>query len=245
MAQPPLKGRLATKHYRPKNKEMKPRDIFIKACNEIAVPFLERGFKSSKNGQCLKRISKDKDLTFEIWFRSSVYNTSCSVTIYPLITITSKSLKKWVQEERLNINNDDLVYHNHIGYLSPINEYKSWNLSGLSYTISVKTIIDLLEKYACPIFDLFENRQTAIDFITQHGCCFNQYTKDSLHALPYMLRYGEKEQAENYLNHYIHSNKCRNRFLKAYSQLEKNEVIDCGLDKCFVILAFNQKLKIK
>ena len=228
-----------------KNKEMKPRDIFIKACNEIAVTFLEKGFKSSKNGQCLKRISRDKDLTFEIWFRSSVYNTSCSVTIYPLITITSKSLKKWVQEESINVNNDGLVYHSHIGYLSPINEYKSWNLAGLSYTISVKTIIDLLEKYACPIFDMFENRQTAIDFITQHGCCFNQYIKDSLRALPYMLRYGEKEQAENYFNHYIHLNKCRNRFLKAYSQLEKNEVIDCGLDKCFVILAYNQKLKIK
>ena len=73
----PTKKRNAAEHYRPKNKEMKPRDIFIKACNEIAVPFLERGFKSSKNGQCLKRISKDKDLTFEIWFRSSVYNTSC------------------------------------------------------------------------------------------------------------------------------------------------------------------------
>ena len=150
-----------------------------------------------------------------------------------------------VQEESINVNNDGLVYHSHIGYLSPINEYKSWNLAGLSYTISVKTIIDLLEKYACPIFDMFENRQTAIDFITQHGCCFNQYTKDSLRALPYMLRYGEKEQAENYFNHYIHLNKCRNRFLKAYSQLEKNEVIDCGLDKCFVILAYNQKLKIK
>ena len=77
------------------------------------------------------------------------------------------------------------------------------------------------------------------------GCCFNQYTKDSLLALPYMLRYGEKEQAENYFNHYIHSSKCRNRFVKAYSQLEKNDVIDCGLDNRFVILAYSQKLKIK
>ena len=93
--------------------------------------------------------------------------------------------------------------------------------------------------------DLFENRQMAIDFITQHGCCFNQYTKDSLLALPYMLRYGEKEQAENYFNHYIHSSKCRNRFVKAYSQLEKNDVIDCGLDNRFVKLAYSQKLKIK
>ena len=150
-----------------------------------------------------------------------------------------------MQEENLNVNDDGLVYHNHIGYLSPINQYQSWDLAGLSYAPSIKTIIDLLEKYACPIFDLFENRQMAIDFITQHGCCFNQYTKDSLLALPYMLRYGEKEQAENYFNHYIHSSKCRNRFVKAYSQLEKNEVIDCGLDNRFVILAYSQKLKIK
>ena len=95
---------------------MKPRDIFIKACNEIAIPFIAMGFKPSKNGQCLKKISKDKNLTFEIWFRSSVYNSSCSVAIYPLITITCKNLKKWVQEENLNVNDDGLVYHNHIGY---------------------------------------------------------------------------------------------------------------------------------
>ena len=162
---------------------MKPRDIFIKACNEIAIPFIAMGFKPSKNGQCLKKISKDKNLTFEIWFRSSVYNSSCNVAIYPLITITCKNLKKWVQEENLNVNDDGLVYHNHIGYLSPINQYQSWDLAGLSYAPSIKTIIDLLEKYACPIFDLFENRQMAIDFITQHGCCFNQYTKDSLLAI--------------------------------------------------------------
>ena len=121
---------------------MKPRDIFIKACNEIAIPFIAMGFKPSKNGQCLKKISKDKNLTFEIWFRSSVYNSSCSVAIYPLITITCKNLKKWVQEENLNVNDDGLVYHNHIGYLSPINQYQSWDLAGLSYAPSIKTTLE-------------------------------------------------------------------------------------------------------
>ena len=78
---------------------MKPRDIFIKACNEIAIPFIAMGFKPSKNGQCLKKISKDKNLTFEIWFRSSVYNSSCSVAIYPLITITCKLEKVGARRE--------------------------------------------------------------------------------------------------------------------------------------------------
>ena len=121
-----------------------------------------------------KRFQKTKNFDFlKYGFRSSVYNSSCSVAIYPLITITCKNLKKWVQEENLNVNDDGLVYHNHIGYLSPINQYQSWDLAGLSYAPSIKTIIDLLEKYACPIFDLFENRQMAIDFITQHGCCLS------------------------------------------------------------------------
>ena len=101
---------------------MKPRDIFIKACNEIAIPFIAMGFKPSKNGQCLKKISKDKNLTFEIWFRSSVYNSSCNVAIYPLITITCKNLKKWVQEENLNVNDDGLVWLN-IRKINPANGF--------------------------------------------------------------------------------------------------------------------------
>lgn len=220
---------------------MKPRDIFIKACNEIATSFIEMGFKSYRNGQCLKRGSKDKDLTFEMSFHSSVYNSSCSIAIYPLISIASKKLKKCQQE----YINSDLVYQNHIGYISPINAHKSWNLAGLSYEVSVKEIIESLDKYALPIFELFENRSTAMNFITQHGCCFNQYTKDSLLALPYILAYGGKEQAEDYSNHYLQFCKCRNKFIQAYSLLEKQEEIDCGLDNRFVKLAYNQGLKIR
>lgn len=220
---------------------MKPRDIFIKACNEIAAPFIQIGFKPSKGGQCLKKVSKDKDLTFEISFHSSVYNSSCSVAIYPLISITSKILKKWQQDH----GNSDLVYQNHIGYISPINAHKSWNLAGFSYEVSVKNITELLDKYALPIFELFDDSVAAVNFITQHGCCFNQYTEDSILALPYILVYGNKEQAENYFNHYLHSCKCRNKFIKAYSALENQEEIDCGIDTRFVKLAYNQGLKIR
>ena len=48
---------------------MKPRDIFIKACNEIAIPFIAMGFKPSKNGQCLKKISKDKNFRKTLHYR--------------------------------------------------------------------------------------------------------------------------------------------------------------------------------
>ena len=224
---------------------MKPREIFYKACNEIAISFIEKGFKPTKNGQCLKKISKDMDLTFEVYFKSSTYNYSCSIIIYPLISIYSKSLKKWIQEQTENINEAGLIYHNHIGYISPIKEYKQWELAGLSFDMSVKSIINLLEQYAIPIFDLFEDKTAAISFMEQYGCCFNKYTQNTLSALPYVLLHSDKEKAENYFNFYLQSCKCRNRFMTAFNQLDNKQNIELGLDNGFAIFAFTNGLKIK
>lgn len=224
---------------------MKPKEIFNKACNEIATPFLDKGFKATKNGQCLKKISKDKDVTFEIYFSSSVYNTSCSIIIYPLISIYSKSLKKWMQEQTGNINEDGLVYHNHIGYISPVKNYKHWELAGLSFDVSVKSLTALLEQYALPIFELFENRDESVSFIEHYGCCFNQYTENSLSALPYVFLHGGRDKADNYFNAYLQSCKWRNKFMTAFEQLNNKQNIALGLNNKFAIFAFNNKLKIR
>lgn len=61
---------------------MKPRDIFIKACNEIAIPFIAMGFKPSKNGQCLKKISKDKNFDFLKYGFVQVYIIHLVVWLY-------------------------------------------------------------------------------------------------------------------------------------------------------------------
>lgn len=224
---------------------MKPREIFLSACSKISCPFLERGFKATKSGQCLKKISKDKDLTFEIYFNSSVYNDSCSIAIYPLISVYSKSLKKWMREQTGNAYEVGSVYHNHIGYISPIKAYKVWNLAGLSFDVSVESIIRLLEQYAIPIFDRFEDKAAVIDFMERQGCCFNPYTENSLSALPYVLLHGGKEKAENYFNAYLQSCRYRNRFATAFSRWERGEEAEVGADNLMAVFAFKNGLRIR
>ena len=213
---------------------MTPREIFLQACNEIAVPFIKMGFKPSRKGQSLKLISEDKDRTFEISFNSSHNNSFCDIAIYPMIYIYSKRLGKWMKEQTGATGVEDLVYNSHVGYISPIREYKVWNLAGLSYSESVETIISLLEKYALPIFNLFETIENSISYIANNGCRFNEYTKDSLTALPYVFLFGGLDAANQYFNEYIKNCKVRNRFLAAYSKLANNEAPDCGLDSRLV-----------
>jgi TfoX/Sxy family transcriptional regulator of competence genes len=74
---------------------MKPNEVFLKGCGEIAEAFVEHGFKPLKKGQLLKKISLDKDITFEIYFQTSHRNYSANVSIMPQFSIYSNELKEW------------------------------------------------------------------------------------------------------------------------------------------------------
>lgn len=64
---------------------MDTRIVFLNACNEIAAQL--EGFKTLEKGQRLKKISMDKDISFEIYFQSSFRNDSSSIQILPHINI--------------------------------------------------------------------------------------------------------------------------------------------------------------
>ena len=71
---------------------LKPREICEKAWQDIASHFPD--FKVTGKGQKLKKISKNKDLTFEICFQANRNNYACSVEFVPHIFIYSKDMKK-------------------------------------------------------------------------------------------------------------------------------------------------------
>jgi hypothetical protein len=60
---------------------MTPREIFLNGCNEIAANFAD--FKPAQKGQKLSKKSADKDVSFEIYFQSSMHNHEGSVEILP------------------------------------------------------------------------------------------------------------------------------------------------------------------
>ena len=71
---------------------MKPRELCEKAWQEIAGNFPD--FKIISKGQTLKKTSKNKDLTYEIYFQANRNNYECSVEFIPHIAIYSKGMKK-------------------------------------------------------------------------------------------------------------------------------------------------------
>lgn len=75
-----------------KGETMKPRELCEKAWQEIAQYFPD--FKSMQKGQKLKKISKNKDLTFEIYFKPSRHNYAYSVEFSVYIWIYSTAMKK-------------------------------------------------------------------------------------------------------------------------------------------------------
>jgi len=183
---------------------MKARELCEKAWQEIASHFPD--FKVTKKGQTLKKISKSKDLTFEILFQASRHNYSCSVEFSVHFSIHSKSMAK------ANINNG-FIYGGELESLIDRGRIFRWfPLTGASYQHSVNEIIELLEKYILPICENFEDTKTNIQNI---------------------LNGDGKDSAEQYLNKFINQSSLKKRFKGLYHSLENvtKESIDINVDE--------------
>ena len=197
---------------------MKPRELCESAWKEIANNFLD--FKATKKGQNLKKISKNKDIIFEISFQSNKYNYSSSVRFSVHFLIQSKLMKK------ANINNG-LVYGGELESLIDRGRIFRWfELAGASYQSSVNEIIELLQKYIIPICNDFEDTEANIEKI------LNKKAKSSS-LFYYIYFFAGKEKAEQYFNKFINEDKLKSKYKELYHSLEKlpKESIDVNISE--------------
>lgn len=197
---------------------MKARELCEKAWQEIASHFPD--FKVIKKGQMLKKISKNKDLTFEIHFQASWYNYSCSAEFSVHFSIYSKSMIK------TNMNNG-FIYGGELESLIDGGRVFRWfPLTGASYQHSVNEIIELLEKYILPICENFEDTKTNIKNI------LNRDAK-SIALFYYIYFFDGKDRAEQYLNKFINQSNLKKRFKGLYNSLENvaKESIDINVSE--------------
>ncbi|WP_077415370.1 DUF4304 domain-containing protein [Chryseobacterium sp. JV274] len=226
---------------------MDTRTIFLNACNEIATQL--DGFKTLEKGQRLKKVSLDKDIYFEIYFQSSFRNDSSSVQTLPHIAIYSKILKKWQTEQTKNEYSQGLIFGNQIGYLTPYNNWKQWNLAGLSYEKSIIEITENIEKYILPIFKIFNSKEIAVEFLKNNGTKFNQWSENSISPLDFLLCFSEKDTAEVFLNNFVNNCPYKGNILKLYEKLKTENEIDLNYSEFLgadtIKLAYINGLKIK
>ncbi len=194
---------------------MTPREIFLNGCNEIAANFTD--FKPTQKGQKLSKKSADKDVSFEIYFQSSMHNHEGSVEILPHIAIYCKRLKKLMQEELPYAT--DLVFAKHLGYLTPHEQFCNWQLAGAGFEPSVCEISAAIKDYALPIFELFEDKRKAAEFMARHGTKFNPNLKDTdLYPIFFMFYFGGRDAAEAFFNVFLNDCSYRGRFYKLYDK---------------------------
>lgn len=166
---------------------MKPRELCEKAWQEIASKFPD--FKVVSKGQKLKKLSKNKDLTFEIYFQANRNNYAYSVEFVPHIAIYSKSMTK------AKIHNG-FVYGGELGRLLNRNEWHWYQLAGASYQYTVDEVSKLLEEHIIPLFEAFEDIERNIEKLID-GDLINH------NLLYYIYHFGGKAKAQQYFNKII------------------------------------------
>ena len=225
---------------------MDSKTIFLEACNKIAAQL--NGFEIYKKGQRLKKNSLEKDIFFEITFETSYMNASSHVMMTPNIAVYSKVLKKWQREHLKNEFCSGLIYGSHLGYITPHQTWKKWNLAGLNFGKSVNEIVKNLQKYVLPIFELFNSKEDAIEFLKKRGTNFNQYAEDSLGPIDFLLCCSNKETAEVFFNNYIKNSDSKSKIIKFYENLKTEDEIDLNHSEFYsaghIKLAYVNKLEI-
>ena len=184
--------------------KIEPRTLCEEAWQEIASHFPD--FKVLSKGQKLKRVAKDKDICFEIYFQANRYNNKDSVEFIPHIGIYSKSIK------RAGINNG-FIYGGDLGSLSSRKPHAWWQLAGASYKYTVEEVSELIKIHIIPIFDYFEDTQANIDRIISGSCM-----SDSL--LYYIFYFGGKNKAQQYFNRILKVNIFKNKYISFYESLK-------------------------
>lgn len=132
------------------------REIFLAICQKIFAYFEPLGFRATEKCQRLKKKSKDKDFTFEIYFQSSSLNTKEHITFIPHVHIFSKKLQEETRKVTKNPYENGYVEGGNIGNISDKKVWKEWDINESNQDKVVSEVVQMLQKYAFPLFQKYE-----------------------------------------------------------------------------------------
>lgn len=195
--------------------DLKPRGLCELAWQEIAEGFPD--CKITKRGQVLKRVSRDKEFTFEISFQSNRLNTIDDVDFIPHMRIHSRLFKK------TNIN-QGYVFFSSIDRFLGKNNFPFWNLNGENFDKTVAELKNIIGGNVNPFFHGFENTKRNVENILKLYPYY-QY-QDGL--LYYIYFYAGKEEAKRYFNRIMREDDMKGIFQK-YLEAVRSEKADVPL----------------
>lgn len=219
----------------------KPREIFLRGCNEIATPLLSQGFKAKQKGQTISK-KASKDITLEIYFQSLHRNTENNITIIPHINVFSKAVKEFDIKAYHNEYCIGRIYGNQLCYILG-KEYKTWDLAKTNFPYTVSQLQNAIAYSVLPIFEVFYRSPDEIMQYSLEG-------KLDI-SLSYFLVFGDEELANLALQKKIEKSFNTGRMVEFFNRLSQmnqkdidpnyNEFVGAGWMK----MAYLQGLRLK
>jgi len=177
-----------------------PREIYLKACAEIATHFADLGFQYLKSGPCARK--KLGGFTYQIGFQSS-HNNSIGVTVKLWVagTVFSKKLKSW-RSSYPELQSTDVVAGGQIGNLVTDSSWYDWNLADpQTRSSTIASVVKAIESIAIPYFEQFDDLDSMVSrlqesdipsmpiyCVIEYLMCFADRAAARIAATQYLIR---------------------------------------------------------
>lgn len=134
-----------------------PREVYLKACEQIAEALASDGFTYARSSQRLTR--KTKNFSFQIYFQSDRNNVAGElIALWTHAGVFSKRLKAWRKRQPQPLHMGDGVAGGQIGNLTHPVSWMEWTLAAPDSRASLLSdTIATIRLIAFPYFVLFED----------------------------------------------------------------------------------------
>lgn len=200
------------------------RDIFLKACSLIARDLSLSRFRTTQRNQRLIRTSLDGEFQHTLYFQSSSRNTESTVAIIPHVIVSSSRLKQWQVQKTGNSDSNGVVYSTTLGELSGFG-MRQWNVASDIEGVA-NELVDLIQRNALPVFEVFQQEETALKFLSSNGAKFTEHCDYSIMPLDFLISRGTPEQSTVFFNVYVASRNYRQRIYDLFRELAFMDPID-------------------
>ena len=198
---------------------MKPeKEYAITACKELETILSRYGFKTLSKGLLFKR-KLNTDITQEIRFQ-----ITSNLDIIVHIAVMTEMVKQW---NKANYNVEiDTVLTNQLGYLTPIQNWKTWIIgkSDIAKKQFQKEVLFQIEEYIMPLFDKFNDINALIEELIENNGSWNKYEK-KIQILPIetVLCYKNLDEGQKLLNNFLKENRTYLKLIKQHKLDEMKE----------------------
>ena len=120
----------------------------------------------------------------------------------------------------------DFIFQTRLENLTPLkNKNYDWNVSLNNQVNIIDKLSDLIIKFAIPLFDKFENKESAVEFIVGNGIRLNEHFDTKFQELPidFLCCYADKASAQKAFENYLTESKMFKHAKRVYDELQLSE----------------------